>query len=73
MRWCADTEREIRKYKCNRYKSEISIKSLKMYLERLCQGRGSYRWRYLSSPGGDFLEAYTSMHDGSQSGSVVAD
>jgi len=36
MRWCADTERKIRKYKCNRYKSEIGMKNLKMYLERLC-------------------------------------
>jgi len=44
-----------------------------MYLERLGQSRGSYRWRYLSSLGGDFIEAYASMHDGSQSGSVVAD
>jgi len=26
MCWCADTEREIRKYKCIRYKSEIGIK-----------------------------------------------
>jgi hypothetical protein len=43
MRWCADTEREIRKCKCNRYKSEFGMKNLKMYLERLCQGRGSYR------------------------------
>ena len=73
MRWYADIEGKIPKYKCNRYKSETSTKKLKMYLERLCQGRGSYRWRYLSSPGGNFLEAYTSMHDGGQSGSVIAD
>ena len=26
MRWCADTKRKIRKYKCNKYKSEIGIK-----------------------------------------------
>jgi len=26
MRWCADTERKIHEYKCNRYKSEIGIK-----------------------------------------------
>jgi len=26
MRWCADTERKIRKYKCNRYKSETGVK-----------------------------------------------
>jgi len=26
MRWCADTERKIRECKCNRHKSDISIK-----------------------------------------------
>ena len=73
MRRCADTEKEICEYRCNRCKNEIGMKEFEMYLESLCQSRGSYRWRCLSPLGGDFLEAYASMHDGSQSGSVVAD
>jgi len=26
MRWCADTERKAREYKCDKYKNEIGIK-----------------------------------------------
>jgi len=50
-----------------------SAREFESYLEGLCQSGGSYRWRCLGPLGGDFLEAHVSMHDGSQSGSIVVD
>ena len=40
------------------------MKRFNNYLEHLCQGGSSYRWRCLSSPSGDFLEAYMAARVG---------
>ena len=51
----------------------VNKKGLANCLESLRQSGSSYRWRCLSFPGGNFLEARTPVHDGSQSGSIMAD
>jgi len=51
----------------------INEKGLTNCLESLCQSGSGYRWWCLSSLGGDLLKAHTPMHNGSQSGSIVAD